>query len=84
MDGAGHYREAENLLAMAVEQQMALATEDPTAGSVVELTHTVARAQVHATLALAAATAPRTDWTADLAAWQDVAAPKPEGQEEQR
>jgi hypothetical protein len=81
MTGAEHYLEAERLLAMAAEQQCALGSGDPAAGDRREPGQLTAMAQVHATLALAAATAPRPGWAADLAAWQDVAAPQPEDRE---
>ena len=57
MTGPEHYREAENLLAMASEQVMGIATGDPTAGEPDGPALLVAEAQVHATLALAAASA---------------------------
>ena len=79
--GAEHYLEAERLLELAREEQLALGSGDPAAGDRREPGQLTAMAQVHATLALAAATAPRLDWAADLAAWQDVAAPQPEGRE---
>lgn len=57
MTGPEHYQEAEYLLAMSVEQRAAILAKDPTAGDPAEPDRIVALAQVHATLALAAATA---------------------------
>ena len=66
MTGPDHYAEAERLLALA-ERQGSGATYGP------EWTLTLAAAQVHATLALAAATAGGTAGP-DSRAWADVAA----------
>jgi ferric-dicitrate binding protein FerR (iron transport regulator) len=52
--GPEHYREAEDLLALAGEQTMAAAAGDPTSGDPREPERNIAAAQVHATLALAA------------------------------
>lgn len=57
MTGPEHYKEAEYLLAMSIEQRAALLQGDPTAGDPEEPARIVALAQVHATLALAAASA---------------------------
>jgi hypothetical protein len=66
--GPDHYREAERRLLMAWEENRTL--EDTA--------HLVAEAQVHATLALAAATAlidetPRSDAFGNYRSWQTVA-----------
>ena len=66
MTGPEHYAEAERLLALA-ERHGSGATYGP------EWTLTLAAAQVHATLALAAATAGGTAGP-DSRAWADVAA----------
>jgi len=68
MTGPEHYQEAERRLLMAWE-------EDSTRE---RSTHLVAEAQVHATLALAAATAlvdetPRSDSHSEYRAWSNVA-----------
>jgi hypothetical protein len=68
MTGPEHYREAERRLLMAWEENRTL--EDTA--------HLVAEAQVHATLALAAATAlidetPRSDAFGNYRSWQAVA-----------
>jgi hypothetical protein len=69
MTGPEHYAEAERLLAHA-EHHSSGATYGP------EWTLTLAAAQVHATLALAAATAGGTAGP-DSRAWADVAATRP-------
>jgi len=55
--GPEHYAEAEQSIAMATEQMAAIAANDPTAGLRSEAIFWLQTAQVHATLALAAATA---------------------------
>ena len=55
MTGPEHYQEAEYLLAQSVEMRAAILQGDPTAGPPEEPDRCVALAQVHATLALAAA-----------------------------
>ena len=69
MTGPEHYAEAERLLALA-ERHSSGATYGP------EWTLPLAAAQVHATLALAAATAGGTAGP-DSRAWADVAAARP-------
>ena len=69
MTGAEHYAEAERLLTLA-DRHSTGATYGP------EWTLTLTAAQVHATLALAAATAVGTAGP-DGHAWADVAAAKP-------
>jgi hypothetical protein len=69
MTGPDHYAEAERLLALAGRHSSG-ATYGP------EWTLTLAAAQVHATLALAAATAVGTAGP-DGHAWADVAATRP-------
>jgi hypothetical protein len=70
MTGPEHYREAERLLA---------AGEYDESGDEALHARDVAAAQVHATLALAAATAlDPLAVTAELSAWGDVAGTKPE------
>ena len=69
MTGPEHYAEAERLLALA-ERHSSGATYGP------EWTLTLAAAQVHATLALAAATAGGTAGP-DSPAWADVTAARP-------
>lgn len=69
MTGPDHYAEAERLLALAGRHSKG-ATYDQ------EWTPTLAAAQIHATLALAAATAVGTAGP-DSRAWADVAATKP-------
>jgi hypothetical protein len=60
--GPEHYKEAEALLAMAEEQRIAAVMADPTAAAdpAADVAALTAAAQVHAVLALAAATA--GDW----------------------
>jgi len=81
MNGPDHYREAERTLALArlATAQQANATEPSEV-----VTMMLAAAQVHATLALAAATAlnaPLHDNTStpDELAWHEVSGVKPEG-----
>ncbi len=69
MTGPDHYAEAERLLALAGRH-----SKGATYGQ--EWTPTLAAAQIHATLALAAATAVGTAGP-DSRAWADVAATKP-------
>lgn len=92
MTGPEHYREAEDLLAIAAGIRAAQAAGDPTRGPAHEVDQATAEAQVHALLALAAATAlgswerngghdPGGMDPADRLAWEDaasVAAPMPE------
>ena len=75
MTGPDHYAEAERLLALAGRHSRG-ATYDP------EWTPALAAAQVHATLALAAATAVGTAGP-EGRAWADVAATKPSASEPQ-
>lgn len=74
MDGPSHYREAEQL----IREAESAGDGEPTIWSVEEA---LATAQVHATLALAAATA-LSDGEGlslrDYSAWCDVAAKKPD------
>lgn len=74
MNGPEHYREAEALLAIA-ERHI---TEDPRDMRISEVSADAA--QVHATLALAAATIAVNLPISD-AAWREVAGPKPDGGE---
>jgi hypothetical protein len=79
MTGPEHYREAERLIAFAREisnpHDAGIYSLDP---SFARLSHVLADAQVHAALALAAATAlGRT--RADEIAWADVAGTKVSG-----
>ena len=69
MTGPEHYHEAQQLLA------------DPNYGEPkgIGRSETIAAAQVHATLALAAATALGGDSPLDVQAWRDAAATKPAG-----
>jgi hypothetical protein len=69
MTGPEHYHEAQQLLA------------DPNYGEPkgIGRSETIAAAQVHATLALAAATALGGDSAGDVQAWRDAAATKPAG-----
>jgi hypothetical protein len=71
MTGPEHYAEAERLLAVA-DRHTSGVTYGP------EWTLTLAAAQVHATLALTAATAVGTAGP-DRTAWADIAATKPSG-----
>jgi hypothetical protein len=73
MTGPDHYTEAERLLALAGRH-----SKGATYGQ--EWTSTLAAAQIHATLALAAATAVGTAGP-DSRAWADVAATKPSASE---
>ena len=73
MTGPDHYAEAERLLALAGRH-----SKGSTYGQ--EWTPTLAAAQIHATLALAAATAVGTAGP-DSRAWADVAATKPSASE---
>jgi 4-hydroxybenzoate polyprenyltransferase len=75
MTGPDHYAEAERLLALAGRHSSG-ATYGP------EWTLTLAAAQIHATLALAAATAVGTAGP-DGHAWADVAATMPNAREPQ-
>ena len=75
MTGPDHYAEAERLLALAGRHSRG-ATYDP------EWTPALAAAQVHATLALAAATSVGTAGP-EGRAWADVAATKPSASEPQ-
>ena len=75
MTGPGHYEEAEHLLGEPCE----FGCPDPACPHEMRL---IARAQVHATLALAAAQAmvrPGEMPVWDAVAWQDVAGTRPEG-----
>lgn len=87
MSGPEHYREAERLLEVAKEELIAYAAERNRALARVNLdqaTSTHQRAQVHATLALAAATVatrevgPQEEWGGHAieveAEWQQVTA----------
>ncbi|GGU12948.1 hypothetical protein [Streptomyces violascens] len=84
MTGPEHYREAERLIAVAVRSdQTTYEGENP------EADRTLAEAQVHATLALAAATAlvdetPRSDSHSEYRAWQSVAGSPYQGPGEAR
>ncbi|MFF7829771.1 hypothetical protein ACFZCM_31600 [Streptomyces rochei] len=84
MTGPEHYREAERLLSVATSSdQTTYEGENP------EADRTIAEAQVHATLALAAATAlidetPRSDCFSNYKAWQDVAGSEYQGPGEAR
>ncbi|RPK76398.1 hypothetical protein EES45_23180 [Streptomyces sp. ADI97-07] len=82
MNGPEHYREAETLLADADSSKLTTYEGDNP-----EADRTIATAQVHATLALAAATAlldetPRSDSFAAYRAWQEVAGAEPAAQPE--
>ncbi|MFD9905602.1 hypothetical protein [Streptomyces sp. NPDC059063] len=78
MTGPEHYREAERLLAAAIEDShTTFEGRDPKAD------RAIAEAQVHATLALAAATALVTPSqraaVRTIRAWHDIAGIKPSG-----
>lgn len=83
MTGPEHYREAERLL---VESHAELRPYDE---GPCEADRTIAEAQVHATLALAAATAlvdetPRSDSHSEYRAWSTVAGSPYQGPEDNR
>ena len=75
MTGPGHYRESERLLASTQDSGGEVASDDVT----LAISNTLAAAQVHATLALAAATAypaVREYWGGDTGTareWSEVA-----------
>ena len=75
MSGPGHYRESERLLASTQDSDGEVASDDVT----LAISNTLAAAQVHATLALAAATAypaVREYWGGDTGTareWSEVA-----------
>ena len=75
MSGPGHYRESERLLASTQDSDGEVASDDVT----LAISNTLAAAQVHATLALAAATAypaVREYWGSDTGTareWSEVA-----------
>jgi len=71
MSGPEHYAHAEYLLAQSIDQRVAIAHGDPDAGDPQEPDRIMALAQVHATLALAAATALGA---LHAEGWADVAA----------
>lgn len=82
MTGPEHYREAERLIKGLTTDTGAVYVEDGNE-------QVIALAQVHATLALAAATAlidetPRSDCFSNYRAWQDVAGSEYQGPGEAR
>ncbi|QCR49856.1 hypothetical protein [Streptomyces sp. SGAir0924] len=82
MTGPEHYREAERLIKGLTTDTGAVYVEDGNE-------QVIALAQVHATLALAAATAlidetPRSDCFSNYKAWQDVAGSEYQGPGEAR
>ena len=67
MNGPEHYRVAERLVAMCVDSD-----GQPPAAHTPELDHYIALAQVHATLALTAATVDRTGVAYNIEAWTEA------------